>query len=290
MALLQPGQRTSRWRDPVYKAGHEVLTAWDRLRYRRAFDGVERFCLFAGYARSGHSVVGAVLDAHREAVIAHELEVTSLVLSGMGRDELYARIIARSQWFRWYKRNASNYDYRIPGQWQGRFRRLRVIGDKRGGTVAQTLARHPDFFDRLRATTGVPLHVIHVVRNPWDNIAAMSIWHEIALEEAIDYYFSHHDSTARLTALCGEGRVLTVHHEAFVTDSEVVIGRLCAFLDLECYPGYLEACRGRVFPRPTFTRLKVRWTPALVKRVEERARPYDFLREYRYEIAEPVGV
>lgn len=283
MALLRPGQPVSPWRDPVYRFGHEVLTACDRLLYRRAFDQVERFCLFAGYARSGHSVVGAVLDAHRDAVIAHELEVTSFVLAGITRDELYARLLARSQWFRWYKRNASNYDYRIPGQWQGRFDRLRVIGDKRGGTVAQTVAKHPDFFDRLRSITGVPVHVIHVVRNPFDNISAMSIWQGMTLEEAIDYYFSHHDSTARLNELCGEGRVMTVHHETFVADPAGVITNLCAFLGLECYPGYLEACRQRVFRTPSLTRQKVPWTPALVREVEARSRRYPFLAGYGFD-------
>jgi hypothetical protein len=88
MAPVRPGERASAWREPAYRLGHELLSAADRVWYRRSFDEVERFCLFAGYARSGHSIVGAVLDAHREAVIAHELEVTAPVLAGIGRDEL----------------------------------------------------------------------------------------------------------------------------------------------------------------------------------------------------------
>ncbi|HXE79582.1 MAG TPA: hypothetical protein VNK41_02440 [Vicinamibacterales bacterium] len=48
-------------------------------------------------------------------MISHELEATALVPVGITRDERDARILARSQWCRWYKGNASNYDYRIPG-------------------------------------------------------------------------------------------------------------------------------------------------------------------------------
>jgi hypothetical protein len=283
MAPIRPGQRVSPWRQPAYRIGHELLSAADRVWYRRSFDEVERFCLFAGYARSGHSIVGAVLDAHREAVIAHELEVTALVLAGVGREELYARLIARSQWFRWYKGSTSNYDYRIHGGWQGRFARLRVIGDKRGGSAVRTLAEHPDFIDRLSRVVGVPVHVVHVVRNPYDNIAAMSIWHQMTVDEATDHYFSHHDTTSRLNELCGEGRVCTVHHERFVADPAGEIAGLCRFLGLEPYPGYLEACRARVFRAPTYTRLKVPWTAAQVRRVEELSRPHAFLREYGFE-------
>jgi len=36
----------------------------DARRYRRHFDAVRTFCLFIGYPRSGHSLVGSLLDAH----------------------------------------------------------------------------------------------------------------------------------------------------------------------------------------------------------------------------------
>ena len=36
---------------------------------------LERFCLFVGYPRSGHSLVGSLLDAHPDIAISHELHV-----------------------------------------------------------------------------------------------------------------------------------------------------------------------------------------------------------------------
>jgi hypothetical protein len=35
------------------------------------FPDVHAFCLFDGYSRSGHSLVGALLDAHPKITIAH---------------------------------------------------------------------------------------------------------------------------------------------------------------------------------------------------------------------------
>ena len=38
-------------------------------------DGVETFVSFIGFGRSGHSFIGAVLDAHPNIVIGHEFHV-----------------------------------------------------------------------------------------------------------------------------------------------------------------------------------------------------------------------
>ena len=38
-------------------------------------DGVERFVLFIGHARSGHSIIGSMMDAHPNMVISHEFQV-----------------------------------------------------------------------------------------------------------------------------------------------------------------------------------------------------------------------
>ncbi len=145
----------------VYRLHQSVWSAWARRRYRAELAAVERFLLFVGYPRSGHSIVGALLNAHRDAVVAHELDAPPLIVGGCSRDELFSRILARAYWFN-MRGNRANYPYAVPGQWQGRFETLRVIGDKRGGSVTHTLADHPDFFERVRSLVGIPLRLVHV--------------------------------------------------------------------------------------------------------------------------------
>jgi hypothetical protein len=263
-----------------------VWSAWARRRHRKDFDQVERFCLFVGYPRSGHCLVGALLNAHRHAVISHELNAHELVLAGATREELYARILARAAWFD-LRGNRGTYPYQVPGGWQGRFERLRVIGDKRGGLLARAIGEHPDLLDRFRALVGVPLRLIHVVRNPFDNVAAISIWNRLPLEEAIAFYFLHCRTTARLGELSPPAEVITVRHEAMIADPRAVLAALCGFLDLEAAPGYLDACARIVFAEPTRTRRKVTWSPAAVAEVERRAREYPFLDGYAFEV--PAG-
>lgn len=224
----------------VYELLQSMWSGWARRRYRDEFDRVATFCLFIGYPRSGHSLVGAMLNAHRHAVISHELDAPQLVLAGCTREVLYSRILARAAWFN-LRGNTSNYAYQVPNRWQGRFETLRVIGDKRGDSAALWLGQQPDLLARLNSTTGVPLRLVHVVRNPFDNIAAIARWHRWSLDESMAFYFSHCQTTAKLDSLTDIANVMTIRHEDMVRQPEPTLAALCDFLDLEHTP---ELSRG----------------------------------------------
>ncbi len=49
---------------------------------------LERFCFFIGYARSGHTLVATLLNAHRQVMIAHELDAIRFVRHGFRRAQL----------------------------------------------------------------------------------------------------------------------------------------------------------------------------------------------------------
>jgi len=270
--------------EAAYRSLMSVWSAWARRRHRDDFARVERFCLFVGYPRSGHSIIGAFLNAHPDAVVSHELDVAPLVLGGCSRDDLYARILARAGWFN-LRGNQSNYSYRVPGQWQGRFRTLRVIGDKRGGAITRSIAEHPDFLERVRSLIGVPLRLIHVVRNPFDNIAAIAIWHGLSLEESIAFYFAHCRTTARLGELCAAGELITLRHEDMIRSPAAQLTALFGFLELGIESGHLAACCRTMFPAPTCSRQRLTWSPALVREVEQRSRAHHWLDGYGFEIA-----
>jgi hypothetical protein len=275
-------------RDAAYGILQDAWSAWLRRRLATDFAQVERFCLFAGYPRSGHSLVGALLNAHRDAVISHELDVPPLILGGRPRDEIYARIVARARWFH-LRGDRSNYAYRVPGQWQGRFARLRVIGDKRGGAVTRSLAAHPELLERTRALVGVPLRVLHVVRNPFDNVAAIAIWEKTSLADAARFYFRHCETTARLPELCAPGELLALRHEDVVRDPAKALRALCDHLGLAPDPGWIASCSSIVFPAPTGTRHKVEWPADLRAETEVRARDFTHLAGYAFD-SEPGGV
>jgi Sulfotransferase family len=274
--------------EPRTLAGQLAERAWSqwaRYRHRADFDRVAAFLLFVGYPRSGHSLLGAMLNAHHHAVVSHELDAPALVLRGCSRDALYARILARARGFDRHD-NTSNYRYQIPNQWQGRFTELRLIGDKRGGAATRHLAAHPDLLERVRALVRVPLRLVHVVRSPLDNIAAISLWHGLSLHDSADFYFRHWATTMALDAACAPGEVLALRHESVIRDPRGELARLGGFLGLERDPAWLDDCAGIVFRRSTLTRGRVAFDRELARDIERRARDLPLLAGYSFDPGE----
>lgn len=251
------------------------------LRRSRLFGGVERFCLFVGYARSGGTLVGSLLDAHPDAVISHELDALRYVAAGYRRDQLYWLILRRDVEFTAAGRNWTGYSYRVPGQWQGRFDNLRVIGDKYGGGSTRRLIQNPERLDTLVEVVGGNVALIHVIRNPFDNIARMSLRTRRSLDLASDSYFAR-CGAVRDIKLRGALEVMDVRHEALIEDPERCLRQLCSNLGLRSSTEYLSACADMVFPSPHRSRHEVSWTREQIRSVEQRMRGFNFLDGYSF--------
>ncbi len=275
----------NRFNRVVYNAHLGLRSAIAHRTFRESFDQVKAFCLFVGYPRSGHSLIGAMLNAHRHAVIAHELTAPKLIQKGCTRASLYAYILGKASHFHWHK-NRGFYDYRIPGSHQGEFETLKVIGDKRGGHASRHIAGHPDFLARLGALVEVPVKLVHVIRNPYDNIATIGHREHRTLDDSIRYYFDHVATTQRLTTdLTGE-QIITIHHEALVADPKCELTRLCRWFDLDADSEYLKACGSIVYDRPHQSRHNAAWSRDHRREVVERSRDVPFLSHYHFDQAD----
>jgi hypothetical protein len=258
----------------------------ERWVYERAaradaarFDEVERFCLFVGFPRSGGSLTGAMLDAHPDLVIAHELGALRKVGIGYSRAALYAAAMRVDRQF--VARGFVNQDdvFEVPGQWQGRVRRLRVIGDKNAADSSLRLIDDPGLIDRLRDVVGVPVRLILVVRHPSDNIARMARRGSLSVLTAAARYDEFAAAARDALADAGDG-ALVVHHEDTVADPVASLRRLAAFLEVDAPEDWLEACAALVLPSPRLARTEVSWSPAEELVVAELIERYDFLRRY----------
>jgi len=249
-----------------------------------ALDGLAAFCLFVGYPRSGHSLVGSLIDAHRHAVLAHELDVLDFLDEGFGRDELLHVVLENSRRFTAHGRAWTGYDYAVPGQWQGRFEQVRVVGDKKGGRTVRRIHRRPELLDRLRDLVGVPLRFVHVTRNPWDNVATRGR-HKAHrdLSDLADLHFALVKRVARLKERVGEDAVLDVRHEDLIADAPPVLRRICAFLGLDAPEDWVAAVAGILFTAPRRSRHEAAWPDGLVESIGERAARFPFLEGYRFD-------
>lgn len=266
------------------------LARWDRLRARmeapklaERFRDVEIFCLFIGYPRSGHSVVGSVIDAHPEAIAAHRLNSLKYVELGDPFEQILQMALLNATRFDRGGRKLTAYSYTIDGLWQGRYSRLRVVCDQEGERNVVALSRNPALLERLRGLTRCGLRFIHVVRNYYDNITTMALRSLQKLESTSDRYFALCDSVAAVGKILPAGSILNIRHEDLIARPAEAIRRVADFLTLPLDDDYIARCKAVLYESPHRSRDKLKWSPELIERVAERANAYPWLAGYRYD-------
>jgi hypothetical protein len=242
--------------------------------------------MFVGHGRSGHSLVGSLLNGHPEMVISHELDALRLLDQAqvpLSRDQLFAAILQRDAEFTNLGREWTNYTYDVPGTVQGEFDRLRVIGDKKGAASTRRLGTSPELLGELRETVSVPLRVVHVVRNPFDTIASrrklVDTWQEYGIEK----FFANADDVELIAEMLDESEFFRLHHEDHVSNTADVLSDLCEFLGVDASDDYLSACEEFVFESPRQTRHDSEWTDDEIERIERKNQEYDWLEQYTFE-------
>lgn len=250
------------------------------------YDEIERYCMFIGYPRSGHTLVGSLLDAHPEVVISHELDALRYLRAGFSREQIFSMILHKDKVFTGKGREWTGYDYAVEGLWQGRYRRLRVIGDKKGGGSSRHLQAKPDIIEKLRKKMQLPIKLIHIVRHPLDNIATHKRKYSVkpTLQEAIDDYFKRVEANAKLRSEVAKEEWCELTHEQFIEEPEESLTTLIEFLEVEPYDDYIKAAADKVFNSPSNSRNKIEWPKEMIDQVAERSQKYEFLKDYDFSV------
>lgn len=225
-------------------------------------------CFFIGYPRSGHSLTGALLDAHPQVCLSHELDAFKLLRSEQpSREALFEQIIANARAYAAAGAQNQGYNYRIEGLWQGDWTQLRVIGDKCGSHTTMELLAQPELLKQAEEVLQLPLKFVHVIRNPYDVVTTSirrSLERNPRLKLArlrrrkIDKFFRHAEFIQQLRS-SGQIDYIDVYHERFVAEPQAELARICAFLGLEADADYLEKATRIVFPTSQQSRQKVDW-------------------------------
>lgn len=244
---------------------------------------VHTLLLFIGYPRSGHSLVGSLLNAHPSIVVAHELHALWYLDRGFSAEELFALIWRRDRWFGRHGRQWTEFNYTVPGQWQGRSDRLQIVGDKKGDGVTDLLHVYPGALETALGRLGRRVRIIHTVRNPYDNVATMARRTEDLLSACIERHRNRVALNRELIERYGEELILTVRHEDLIADAEGELRRMMAFLGVEISEDYLEACSGIIYESPNRSRHRVEWSEQDRRAVERMIRRTPFLKGYDFE-------
>jgi len=238
--------------------------------------------LFIGCPRSGHSLLGFLLDAHPNVACAHELGMLKYVRFGFDRNQIAGLILRNCRAAARRGPASSGYAYDVPGQWQGRTKDILALGDKQGMGAALRLGARPRLLERLHAVMDPHAKFLHVVRNPFDSITTMSRRGTRPLRRTIPRYFRLCDITRRVAGRVAPADWLEIRHEAFVENPREGLAAICRFLGIDPSPAYLEACAGIVFPGPRERRYDAQWPDPLIREVTDRAAAFPFLEGYRF--------
>ena len=175
-----------------------------------------------------------------------------------------------------------------------------LLGTSLGGMTAQVFRKNRKHFislyQDLQNTVQMPIHVIHVVRNPYDNIATMLLYNEHqkfsvnethkyedeeGLDNQINSYFHQVRSVVEMIDEL-KLQVTEVHSKEFIANPKATLRRLCLTLHIDCSGEYLHTCAERTFASESRSRSLVKWTPSLIDKVYHNMQKYKHLQRYSF--------
>ena len=288
-----------------------VAPGWKPLN-RSDLDSVENFLIFMGWPRSCHSIIGSMLDAHPNIIVAHEyflfqkLKVhPGLIQRKVLYNQLYnnSYVNARRGW-RTTQQTQKGYSLSMDGLWQGKFTSLKVIGDKCGGDMTRmyhkSKGQFRTLYQMLKANVKVPIKVLQVVRNPFDMIATVALYRgsgkrEVKVNATTTHKYSDSrilkgaiksvmDISQAIMRMVPEMGLspLEVHCEDLIADPAKTISHICQFLDLECSADYLQMCVDKTFKNVSKSRHLVEWDPETLYSLINHIQKFPFFHRYSF--------
>ena len=269
---------------------HEVYRQIDRLLNdgrerlgisRYAVVPVNKFCLFIGHGRSGHSLIGSLLDAHPSIVMSHELNAIRCA-EDSSYDDLYRYIRYNSFIFARKGRSWTGYDYQVENQFQGTLGGpIEILGDKKGGGTSKALSEDPYLLNRLMEIVPCPIVFLHVIRHPLDNIATNAIRSGHDLTEAVEWFFLRAKSTKWLASTVPADSILHIYLDDFISSPITILREILEFLGVSSISEeYLQSCSRMVNNKPSMTRDRVQWPDEVINDVIHRCSDYPYLSRY----------
>ena len=279
-------------------------------------DHVKTFLFFLGHSRSGHSIVGSLIDSHPNMVVASEVDVFTRLSDGSlapikseifnalwvnTREDLMRGLRAKST-------DGKGYNLFVDGLYEGRYvDHIDVIGDKKGGITAKLLATEPDkwlhVYDIL-ISLNVTIKVIFVIRNPYDNIGT-SLFYGLntninvnnfgrvkqsndtynfdpsIVQKNIERYFLYHQAIADAKKKYNLD-VIEIHITDLISDPRGTLVNICDSLGVTCSDNYLKICSNKIFKTVSRTRHLIRWTDEQLIMIQQNIEKYTCLKGYNF--------
>jgi hypothetical protein len=225
------------------------------------FPRLAGFALIVGNARSGSTLMGAVLDGHPRMVVANETAASAIFWRGLDRSAILGEVLENAERNAAAGRPSEGYSYQV-GPPPSSKTDVRVAGDKVFNPATLLLHGDHGLIPSLEDRLGVPVRLIHAIRNPLDTIATMHRRSGAPLADRIRWYFMHCDAAEAIRDRLPAERFIDSHHDDLLSAPDEEVARLCRFLGVDVDADHLAAVRATLFAAPRRTRTHVPWTEA----------------------------
>ena len=274
-------------------------------------DHVKTFIFFVGFAHSGHSIVGSLLDSHPHIVISHELDL--LTLLSYQKITPTKQAIFNAIWKNTKQtiisgirsRNTKGYNLLVDGLYQGKYiDYIDVIGDKKGGSTTALLMgnckKWSSAYDALKSLN-LTLKVILVLRNPYDVIAStlllkiykkqfrsikqLNFTKKISPDKInleIQRYFQRHDAIVKAKKTYNLD-MIEIYGKDLVSDPRGTLLNLCNYLGVNCPNNYLDMCESKIYKDESRTRRFIEWPDEQLKVIQQKIENYDNLKCFTFD-------
>lgn len=282
-------KRTQKYKSNFPFFYRSILSRVYSFFYREKINKIKTFVIFLGYPRSGHSIIGALLDAHPNITISHELNTLQLLINGVSKKLLFGKILSKAKYF--FKKGSkwSGYSYRVKNQFQGNFDSLQVIGDKKGGATNRLLSDNIDNI-KLLEKLNCDIKIIHVIRNPFDNIISRaqggnSKNKEITkkkLERAINSHIKSIKVISNVKSI-SKYDILDMKMENFSDAPNDYLKSILNFIGVKYNQSYINDCIDIVKKSSDKRRNLITWQKNDIETINELINKTNFLEGYSFE-------
>ena len=237
---------------------------------QQVITGVEKFVIFVGNIKSGHTMIASLMDAHPNMVISNEYMLFHRFELLKNKMKLFNTLYESSwneshhgKYSAFYSLSGHHYGVGIVSNfsWHGMYKNLKVIGDKCGAETVYVYQSDPSHFRKLLKqlsdTLQIQVMAVHVIRNPYDVIATncfpssmtsginrpteknkfndTNCLKKIVLRviEVEDVVMSMKND-AELSL-----KILDIHNADYVKTPVETVKKICEFLEVDCPEGYL---------------------------------------------------
>lgn len=265
----------STYRNSGVRAAHEA--------FLRRFDEVHTCAQFVGFPRSGGTLLGALLDSHRDALIAHEADLLRYARFPFRRshllailDEAHTRFLDRGcEW--------EGYSYAIDGGYQETVGRVKVVGDKMPARASARLRQAPELLSNLERRLGLRVATIILTRNPFDNIATIQSRAGISLAEATTFYARLCEGVSVAIDTAASQDLLIVRLEDLISDCRRELTRCLSHLELAADDDYFNRAESLVYSSPQRSRRRIQWDRYTLSWIDSIVEQHKWLHGYSFD-------